>query len=294
MNSLKILFSKNYWLYIFSPRKMVLHFFAAYGFIWLLVESTSFFSQALLDFFKLYWFWFLLMCLLWAIYKNFPSTTFCYKLKKHDITIQLSIGDLFNYEGDLIIPTNTSFDTSFQNNLISKNSTQGQFTIKYFREPRELDDKIKGLLDKQLSFEELPDKQKGNKYRYEIGTVAQLEINNDKYAYLLASSHMNDSGNTSTNFDDVLSSLGNLWDFILKKGELNQINIPILGTGRGRILENRETIIKAIIHSFISSTSSGKKICEKLNIVIHPRDFVKHEINMNELCDFLRLKCEHY
>ena len=141
---------------------------------------------------------------------------------------------------------------------------------------------------------QLPNKQKGNKYKYDIGKILKLKLENDKYAYLTAISDLNDSGVASTNFDNILTSLGVLWDFIIQKGEIGQLNIPILGTGRGRVLENRETIIKAIVRSFISSTSNGKRFSDKLNVVILPKDFSDHELNIKSLKEFLKLTCEHY
>lgn len=294
MISLKLIFSKNYWRYIFSIKEIFKSFFSAIGVEWLIIEILSFFSLPISDVFKVHWLSFFIIAALWTIFKNWPRTEFKFKLKNRDIHIQLSIGDLLNYKGSVIIPLNTSLDTAFENDLISKNSIQGQFTVKYFEEPKYLDDEIKNFLVGRKPTENLPNKQKGNKFKYNIGLVIKLKLENDKFAYLTALCDINDSGVASTNFDNILTSLGELWDFILNKGELGVINIPILGTGRGRISETREVIIKAIITSFIASTTSSKKFCDKLNIVISPQDFKKHRIDLKEICDFLRLKCEHY
>lgn len=294
MTRLKILFTVNYWKYIFSIRKTVNAILGTFGIIWLLVEATSFFSNNISQLFKENWEWLLIIGAVWIIYENWPKVDFCYKLKDRDIRIQISIGNLFDYKGHLVIPVNTSFDTSFDNGLIAKSSTQGQFTIRYFKEPRYFDQDIINALRGEVPILQLPDKVKGNKFRYEIGKVLKIELENDKYAYLSASSDMNNNGVSSTTFDNILISLGSLWDFVSTKGESGEISIPVLGTGRGRIIESRETVIKAIVHSFISATSTGKRFCDKLNIVIHPKDFADHQIDINELCDFLKLKCKHY
>jgi hypothetical protein len=290
MKKIKLLGSKNYWRYIFSLKKTANAILGTLGVIWLLVEASSFFSVDLSNFFKAHWLWLLILGVVWVIYENWPQTEFCYKLKDRDIRIQLSIGDLFSYPGDLIIPTNSSLDTSFNENLISKESTQGQFTIKYFKEARYLEQDIQLSLAGKQPVEQLPDKKKGNKYRYEIGEVIKLTLPEDKFTYLPITSHINNEGIAYTNFDNILVSLGKLWEFLIEKGELNELNMPVIGTGRGRILETRETIIKTIIYSFISATTSSKKFCNKLNIVVHPKDFSDHEINIKELKDILRLK----
>jgi hypothetical protein len=294
MKALQLLFSKNYWYYIFSIKKTITAILSTIGVIWLLVESLSFFSTDLSNSFKSHWGWLSLFAIIWVIYENRPVTEFCYKLHNRDIKIQISIANLFSFKGNLVIPVNTSFDTSFDHNLISQKSTQGQFTVKFFAEPRYLDQDIQSSLANQPPYEQLPSKRVGNPYRYEIGKVIKLKLQNDRFAYLTAISNMNDSGVASTNFDNILTSLGMLWDFVTHHGELGDINIPIIGTGHGRLLENRETIIKAIVHSFISSTTTGKRFCDKLNIVIHPSDFKKHEIDIKRLKEFLRLTCEHY
>lgn len=294
MKSVKLIFSKNYWRYIFSIKKTISSTLSVIGVVWLIIESTSFFSQPLSEFFKSYWLYSLIIAALCIIYENRPKSEFIFKLKNRDISIQISIGDIFNYKGSFIIPFNTSLDTTFNDDLISKSSIQGQFTLKYYKEPRFLDGDINTFLAGKQPTAILPNKQKGNKSKYDIGLIIKLKMENDKHAYLTAISDMNDEGVASTSFDNILISLGELWDFILNKGELGELNIPILGTGRGRVIETRETIIKAIVNSFIASTSSGKRFCDKLNIVINPKDFKEHKIDLKEICDFLRLKCEHY
>lgn len=290
-----IIFTKNYWRYIFSIKKSFNAAIGTLGIIWLLVEPTSYFSPSVSAFFKTHWLWLLIIGAVWLIYENWPQTEFCYKLNDRDIRIQISIGNLFDYKGHLIIPINTSYDTSFDEDLIAKSSTQGQFTIKYFKEPRYLNQDIQVALGGQLPPFEVMNKRKGNKYRYEIGKVIKLKLQNDKYTYLTAISDMNDGGVAVTNFDNILLSLGSLWNYVSNNGESGKINIPILGTGRGRLIDSREKVIKAIVNSFISATTeSERRFCDKLNIVIHPKDFAEHQINIVSLCRFLELKCTYH
>lgn len=294
MNSIKLIFSKNYWVYLFSLRKTFNAVLGTFGIIWLLVEASSFFSQDLSTLFKENWKWLLIIGAVWIIVENRPRTEFPYKLKGKDILIQLSIGDLFKYPGDIVIPINTSLDTSFDGGLVSEQSTQGQFTIKYFNDPRYLSQDIQAALNGEQPTELLPQKRRGNKFKYDIGKVLKLKLNDNKHGYLVTNADMNNQCNTSTSFDNILTSLAKLWHFLLEEGECTDVNIPVLGTGRGRILESRETVIKAIVHSFISSTSSSKRFCNKLNIIIHPKDFNRNEINIRELQDFLRMMTTHY
>ena len=294
MKGLALLFTANYWIYIFSFQKVIKDALTAIGTMWLLIEVMSFFSKQVEDNLKNHVWLLIAIGILYVLWENWPKTLYIYRLKEKDISIQLSIGNLFAYDGDLVIPINTSFDTSFENDLISPKSTQGQFTKKYFAESRFLDQDITTALGGEPPIQELPNKTRGKPVRYEIGKVLKLKLTNwNKFAYLVASADMNDDGTSFTTFDNILTSLANVWEFIRNKGECDEINIPIIGSGRGRVLESRATIIKAIVHSFISSTTSATRFCNKLNIVIHPSDFRKYQIDIRDLAEFIRLKTIH-
>ena len=129
----------------------------------------------------------------------------------------------------------------------------------------------------------------------EIGKVVKLKLARwNKFAYLVASSDMNDEGTAFSDLDKISTSLGALWEFVRTKGECDKINIPIIGSGRGRVSQSREELIKAIVFSFVASASTTSRFCNKLNIVIHPYDFKEYNINLKELTDFIRLKTIHY
>lgn len=293
MTRIKLLFSFNYWKYIFSIKKFLNSILNTLGIIWLFVEATSFFSESLSLFFKQHWIWLLVLGIIYVIYINWPRNEFSFKLKNKDVKIVLIIQDLFKIKGDLVIPINTSFDTSFEGDLISKDSTQGQFTIKFFKEPRYLEQDLASELQKLEGRINVPTKTNGNNFKYEIGATIKLKTENF-LTYLVAVADMNNHGVAATTFDNVLTSLAKLWDFVSNRGEVGIINIPLLGTGKGRIKESRETIVKAIVTSFISSTIGDKRFCDRLNIVIHPKDFIENNINIDDLCDYLSLKCNHH
>lgn len=294
MNNFKLLFSKNYWKYIFSIKTFRSSLLSIFGIIWLIVEAVSFFSVEVSNYFKSHWHSLTVIGLLILIYENWPKSNFKFIIKDRDINVHLSIGDIFSYEGDIVVPSNTSFDTSFENDLISKNSIQGQFTLKYFPVNTNLAKIIKDELDGIEYSKILSEKVKGNKFCYEIGNIVKLKLHEGKYAYMLAMADMNNEGVASTTFDNVLSSLASLWNFISTKGEDGIVNIPVLGTGRGRLKEDRTSVIKAIIHSFISASILDNRFCKTINIVINPSDFNEFKIDIKDLCDFTKFLCENH
>ena len=68
--------------------------------------------------------------------------------------------------------------------------------------------------------------------------------------------------------------------------------MPVLGTGQAKINVSREAMIRAIISSFIPACSE-KKFCEKLTIVIRPKDYLEPSIDLQKLGDYLQHLCEY-
>ncbi len=294
MNTIKFVLSANYWRYAFSLPKTLNAILGTFGIIWMLVEPLSFFSEPSSKFFKSHSTTLLCIGALWVLKTNWPKTRYEYTLKNTDVKVQLMIGDLFECDGDLVIPFNTSLDTSFEDGLIAKNSVQGQFTNRFYAQPNQLDNILRPMVQHLEPVEQLANKRKGNAVRYEMGTTLRVPIKGSRNAYLTAIADMNDGGNASTSYDNILQSLGKLWEMIMTQGDLRQINVPVLGTGTGRLKETREKMIKTIASSFIAATSSGTRFTDKLNIVVSFSDYRRYNIDIDELRDFLRLKCNHY
>ena len=220
-----------------------------------------------------------------------PSAS--HKLAETDILIEIRVDDIFNLEGEgeFVISTNTSFDTQISNDLISQDSLQGQFTLKYYRNNvQHLDHDI----DKQLKNHEfalIEDNRKGKKKRYEIGTVVKLQPDG-QVTYFVAVADMNEHGVATGSLEKMIECLGKLWHYIGEQGELGHLIVPVLGTGRARINVSREAMIREIIYSFIAAHSENK-FCEKMTIIISDNDYRKYEIDLQELGGFLRHNCKY-
>ena len=107
----------------------------------------------------------------------------------------------------------------------------------------------------------------------------------------IAIASLNEHGVASSSFENIKVSLSCVWTYIANRGGINPIVIPILGSGFSRIEAPRDQIIKEIIKSFIAACST-KRFTEKLTIVIHPEDFRKYDLNLNELNEFLTYQCK--
>lgn len=236
---------------------------------------------------------------------NFPKLIHIVTIADTDIKVELLVANYLNLEGDKVLSTNSTFDTTHSDNFISPKSVQGQFYKKYYKSISHLDNDLTNSLANETPIMTL-NRTKSKNQQYSIGTVAKLtHIKNAPFwkvwsddiefrSYWLAMADVNEFGKPTSNFENLQVSLGELWQFVATKGHLENLIIPILGSGRTGINEKRERILQEIIFSFVAFASENKtrKLTEKLTIAIHPSDLLKHDINFYELCGFIEFTCK--
>ena len=228
---------------------------------------------------------------LWAMWLRRPASSVKHRLKDRDVRIEIRIGDIFEADGSLVISTNSTFDTSISGGIIDADSLQGKFTKRYYGDRTDqLDRDLEDELEDQ-AFERIEDSRRGKKKRYEIGTVVKIQPR-DQTAYLVAIADMNQHRVASGSPDKVVESLGKLWHYIGERGEMTPLAVPVLGTGKARIHIEREEMTREIISSFVAACSE-KKFCEKLTIVISRNDYLEHEMDLQELGNYLRHVCRY-
>ena len=285
---LKYSFLSGDWRIVFGE-----HLLASVGAIWLAIEILSFLNEDAKSFLCVHGVWFFMLGVLFVCFLDRPKRVFVYQLRERDVAIEIHIADAFEVSGDLVVPINTTFDTDLDGRIPKARSIQGEFTRRYYdSNVSHLDlDIAEALAKEDYSYEEPPEKTRGKKRRYPIGTVIQLE-QSKRLFYLVANTHINDAGVASTTTEDLRASLAELWYYISEKGSKGDIVIPLLGTGKARLTEKREDIFLEIIRSFIASCSSGT-YCDKLIVAIYPPDVTKHRIDLNYLRDFLEYSCKY-
>ena len=269
------------------------HSLASFGASRVVIVTVSFVNQDAEVFLSTKGWWVFTIVLLIACFLSRPKRMFRYQLKNRDVTIEIHIADAFEVSGDLVVPINTTFDTDLDRRIPKAHSIQGKFTRRYYdSEVRHLDVDIDNALSKEgYRYEEPPEKTRGKKRRYAIGTVIQLE-RSKRLFYLVANTHINNDGVASTTIENLRESLAKLWYYISEKGSKGDIVIPLLGTGKARLSDKREDIFLEIIRSFIASCSSGT-YCDKLIVAIYPPDVTKHKIDLNYLRNFLEYSCKY-
>lgn len=266
-----------------------------WSFLWLMIESGSHFSVPFANYCKQNIVEIISVCtIIGIVFSICVGGKRKHKVKGRDINIAIKMCNILKEKEDIVIPTNTSFDTALNLKIISRNSLQGKFTVKYFsNNVIDLDKTIKLDLE-SLSRIKFTTKKRGNKYKYDIGTTAIVNYQNDRFAYFFACCEMNEDCNASTNKEIIMQSLPKLWETIRSRGNKTVVNIPLVGTGFGRIEIESEKVAKLIIDSFLSALSTGNSLVTQLNLILYPFDVYNKKINIKTLCNYIEFHCNNF
>lgn len=274
--------------------KIFATFFAILGGVLTVAEFVQFVFESYIvyEISRKHVWWFLLICIIVSFLKNKFKLSYEYFLKGTDVKINLKVDDVLDQKAAVIIPTSTTFDTKMEDEFISKNSIQGQFQNKYFKNNLEA---LDGLLENGLegySYELINAVNSKNK-RYPVGTVSKVTVKGKHY-YFVAIADVNDFGKTiNTKFENVQLTLEGIWNHIENKGHIENLAIPLIGTGKAGINDaSRKRVIQEIIFSFVASAQE-RKITEKLQICIHPKDLEHKDLELDELNEYLKYMCKY-
>ena len=219
----------------------------------------------------------------------FPKRKIVVPIKKRDMKVSIEIGDVFATKETLVIGTNRTFDTDTTKNLISPKSLQAIFANKFFKDIPSLDNEIESELD-TIPYDQLTaqEKRRGKLKQYPIGTTVKLHLaKTDRDAYLVAIATMNGHGVASSSIDNFRFALASFWLFVQEKGGGSpQLRMPVMGTGLAKLPATRQEIVREILRSFFAAIAA-EHFCSQLTIVISPNDFIEHEINLQELGEYL-------
>lgn len=225
-----------------------------------------------------------LFAVLYVVVTRRPITKVAYKLPNKDYLIEVRIGDLFDGNSDVVVSSNTTFDTDMAGGLISTDSVQGQVATRFFgSNTAEIDHQ----LDAELASVPFVERQHapGKRREYPIGTVARVRSHGRTF-YFVAMARLNDSGTASTSLRDVEDALSTLWNYIIEFGELKNLSIPLVGTGRGRTGFPRKKMVERIAQSFADG-SKDTIFSNRLSIVVRPEDAENFGVNLYEIRDYL-------
>lgn len=214
------------------------------------------------------------------------------RIQGTDVLVEVRIGDIFDFPGAIVVGCNTTFDTSIEDNTIAARSIQGQFTHR-FTSVRGLDDELKRGLEhlEKVTTRTIEDKPYGNLDEYQFGATVPVYTDSRK-GYFVALTQLNKHRTAELENKTFVELLPVMWNQIREKGENEDILCPILGSGYARLKMNREQLLQMIVRSFVAATQEGR-FTYKMTIVIHPSDFRRANMNLQELARFLECVCTY-
>lgn len=278
----------------FILQRVFLFFLAGIGGLWTVTEITVFvkpeWGNALKE---VYWIFIGIIALI-SLLLQLKILTIKYRIHNSDVEIEIRWGDLLKSSGNKVVGFNTNFDTKVSNTHVHPNSLHGKFIIaNYNNSIHKLDSEITHALTSVTPKNINQPSPGGKQVRYDIGQVAQLDIDGNFY-YLLAYSNFSQQWKAESTVDDIKDSIAKLWVHVFDNpSNMKTINVPVFGTSFARLNVSRADIIKEIIKSFLANHRSNKKITEKLCIVVHRKDY-KHLIaDWLDLRDFVRYETQN-
>lgn len=217
-----------------------------------------------------------------SIWRSRPKTSMKRRLRERDASIEIKVGNLFEQDGELVIPTNTHLNFSHGNRPVSKYSVEGQFIHRCFDGSTE---KLDSLLFNTYPALFQTGDSTSVKHEQVIGTVLPVTTSDGCKVLFVTTSPLNSDGNAISHDENLGLSLAGLWDYLAKQGFTDHVVMPVMGTGFAGHKRTREETIRSIVRSFIASCSQ-KTFCGRLTIVIHPRD-LDNFIDLESIFHFL-------
>ena len=289
MRATPIFLSRHYWLYAVSIKRALASAFTAFGVLWLAVQIISFFSTDGAEWLRSRPLLFGTIGLVYAIWNSRPVIRVVNTIAGRDVHIELRVADIFGLPGAVVVSTNTTFETDMVSGLIAKDTIQGAFTSLYYDSA----DYLRRDLELQLPSGHGQQVVRAGKtlLSYAVGTTARVTAR-DRVGYFVALTVLNDHGTASATFDDLKRALPTFWEFVAARGNMETLLVPILGSGRARIPQKRDVIIREIVQSFVAACSDHR-FCDSLVIVISPKDFREHDLDLKVLGAFVRHICTY-
>lgn len=281
----KSILTASFWRYALFSASALARIFATVGVLYLFMELLDFLGVYTKDrYSSLALVPLLLFAVGYVVITRRPIMRVSYKLPNKDYVIAVQIGDVFAGDDDVIVSTSTTFDTKMADGLIATDSLQGQVATRFFQSNTdEIDKQIRAELAGIPS--QRRDDAPGKKAEYPIGTVARIR-SHGRIFYFVAMSRLSANRTASSSLRDVEDALSALWAYIVDKGELRNLSVPLMGTGRGRIGYPRKKMVERIAQSFADG-SKERIFANRLSIVVRPEDAGNFGVNLYEIRDYL-------
>jgi len=168
-------------------------------------------------------------------------------------SIYVLYGDIFSSNNldqnkikrNLIIPVNRCFDTIVDNDLISETRLHGMAMKRLYDNNVFTPDSLNILLQQSLKekqidardIEEIPvaEKRKGNRQRWPVGTVVEVDESNEIKYFFLALSSFDKELHPKISKEEYILALTRLISYCNKRSQGYPVVMPLIGTGASAV-----------------------------------------------------------
>ena len=173
------------------------------------------------------------------------------KLTIRNTSVSIGCGDIFSTSGLKVIGCDTHFSTIVDDVIISKKSLHGQLILEH-GDKNEIEAAITTEANK-LGLQ----KDGNGLYDFPLGTIIRYESSVDNNTYLmLAMTELNEQHEAHTNMAKFELMLMKMWKEISRVYALNNVALPLLGTGIPRFDDgpkDKEDLLRCMLCTLNSS-----------------------------------------
>ena len=227
------------------------------------------------------------LCLIFVIVGvNLAVSLYSVKTKKKlsiklmtQVKSHIYYGDLFDNKGIIVIPVNEYFDTIVDEKIISSNTLHGYFIKNYFGgNNKELKQQINNSLSNIPPLEKDSNRKKGNKNRYPLGTVAQVNKGENIF-YLVALTRFNGNNRAEVKKSEYQRVLCDLFDYIEQNSQGEKVSIPLIGGGHSGVDLSKQKLLEFLLFSI--SLNDKLTLINGINIILHSS--LENDIDLNRI-----------
>ena len=180
-------------------------------------------------------------------------------------TIVVEYGDLFEYEGIVVIPVNGSFDTCVNEQIVSEKSLHGQFIKMYF--PEDLSD-LEEQIGSQLEGYDPKERDERKRCQYPVGTVVSVSHGGRRFL-LLALSEFDQDYHAHLDFERYFQAICGLIRYADMNSQGADIIMPVIGGGLSRLSSDIGDLLNLQVSTIKAMGGLGNG--GSIKIVIHKK-----------------------
>lgn len=206
--------------------------------------------------------------------------------------VYVQYGDMYsssivspNYEErrNIVVSVNRCFDTIVDNDLVSDKSQHGRIMKEMYAKGLYTPETLNEKIQEKLRGEHYVDlartnKSKGNTFRYDVGTIAEIQGDNPIIYFFLGLTKFDSHFMASMSKDEFVLAIQKLIEYCNTRSQGYPIIMPLIGSNLARTDISQKDILKYLIQAF---KINREKISADIHIVIWKGD--KDKISIHNL-----------